>query len=205
VTRSDPDPGGGPTAAVVVVAWVATAALASFACLVLWTLIPLIFGWSSSVVLTGSMHPQIDPGDVVVCSPIKQAQIRVGSVIRFNDPAIQGRMLLHRVAAFDVNGSLRTKGDANERADSTPVPPASVVGLGRLRVPYVALPVIWWRNAEYLKLAAVAAVFVFLCAAAPFAFGPGPRASRSRTPPRHRRTGRRGAPPPRPGDPSGRE
>jgi signal peptidase I len=130
----------------------ATAVLAFGAGLVLWTLIPLAFGWSPSLVLTGSMTPSVRPGDVVVCSPIRRHTIKIGYVVRFQDPAEPQRFLLHRIARENDDGTLTTKGDANRDADSMPVTRAAVTGLGRLRVPFVGLPSLWWRDGEHERV-----------------------------------------------------
>jgi signal peptidase len=145
---------GDPAAALLSV--VATVGLAFGGGLLLWTLIPVLFGWSPTLVLTGSMTPSIRPGDVVVCSPVEGGQVRAGRVVRFRDPAQPGRYLLHRIARENSDGTLTTKGDANASADSTPVTRGAVTGLGRLRVPYVGLPSLWWREGQRVR----AVVFV---------------------------------------------
>jgi signal peptidase len=144
----------------------AAAILMFLAGLMMWTLLPLAFGWSSSVVMTGSMAPAIEPGDVVVTSPPRAGMSPLGQVVRFRDPAQPGRFLLHRIVAVTDDGGLTSKGDANPTADSTPVPPANVMGYGRLRVPWVGRPVLWLRAGAYGKLGVLCLGLLGLCAAA---------------------------------------
>jgi signal peptidase len=119
------------------------------------------FGWSSSVVISGSMSPAVEAGDVVVTSPVAGAAMVPGRVIRFHDPRRPGRYVLHRIAGSTGDGRLVTKGDANRIADVTPVPKGTVTGVWRLRVPYLGLPVLWWIRGEHLYLALMgAALFV---------------------------------------------
>ncbi|GAA2668826.1 signal peptidase I [Actinoplanes palleronii] len=113
----------------------------------------LLSGWSAAVVASGSMHPAVDTGDVVLMSP--PGRVRAGQVIRFRDPGRPGRTTLHRVARFDGRGRLITQGDANRVADHRPVPPGAVVGAARLRVPYLGWPVLWWIRGEYGKVVAL--------------------------------------------------
>ena len=47
----------------------------------------------------------------------------------------------------EVTG-FRTKGDANESADSTIVPVGNVYGVARLLVPYAGLPKAWFDNGQ---------------------------------------------------------
>ncbi|WP_433829638.1 signal peptidase I [Actinoplanes sp. CA-015351] len=137
--------------------------LAAAGGLLLWTLIPLLFGWSSSVVISGSMSPAVEAGDVVVTSPLPEDDVAVGYVIRFHDPNRPGRSILHRITQITENGRFVTKGDANRTADSIPIPAGSVTGMGRLRVPYVGLPMLWWLERDYPRLAVTALVVTVLC------------------------------------------
>ena len=149
--------------------------------LVVWTLLPATFGWSPTVVLTGSMRPAINPGDVVVVAPVPDKGLTPGYVIRFRDPAEPDRYLVHRVLRLNPDGTIVTKGDANQSEDSTPVALDEVSGMARLRVPYVGLPAIWLREHRYVTLAgAFAALVVALTGASAGWRRPGAA-------PRHRR------------------
>jgi signal peptidase len=134
----------------------AAAALATvIAGLVIWTLLPVVAGWQPSVIVSGSMTPNVRVGDVVVTSPVDVGKLRKHNVIRFADPAFPGRHLMHRIVATHPDGTITTRGDANQQADSTPVPAANVEGLARLRIPYVGLPQVWLQNGSYAQLAMV--------------------------------------------------
>jgi signal peptidase len=130
---------------------VMTAATAVFS-LFVWTLLPMLVGWSPSVVLTGSMLPAIAPGDIVVTAPAGDDPAAVGHVVRFVDPSRPERYLMHRVIKVNEDGTYVTRGDNNQSQDSTPVPPANVTGIARLRVPVVGLPVVWLHERRLLPL-----------------------------------------------------
>ena len=83
---------------------------------------PTFFGFSSSVVLTGSMSPDIEPNDVVISR--KQSRYAVGDIITFES---EGSSVTHRIVAADEEG-YRTKGDANNTADDMPVKQESITG-----------------------------------------------------------------------------
>jgi signal peptidase len=120
--------------------------------LFIWTVLPFVVGWSPSVVVTGSMAPQIMPGDIVVAAPIKPQTLQIGYVVRFHDPAHVHPFVMHRIVKMNDDGTLVTRGDANQSEDSTPVPRENVVGVARLRVPMIGLPAVWLRNGNYLQL-----------------------------------------------------
>ncbi|GLY02075.1 MULTISPECIES: signal peptidase I [Actinoplanes] len=138
----------------------ATAALTAGAGLVVWTLVPLLFGWSSSIVTGGSMRPAVQPGDVIISS--SPTRFQPGDVIRFRVPGRIGRPVLHRIVGVTPDGALLTKGDANAVVDGIPVPVGAVTGTGRWRVPWIGLPVVWWLNRDYPRLAAALTTVVLL-------------------------------------------
>lgn len=129
------------------------AALVVLGALTTFTLVPAAMGWRPDVILTGSMAPAIMPGDVVVSAPIKPRDIIPGRVLLVDNPLRPGELLLHRAVSITSNGSIITRGDANQSADSAPVPIASVRGLPRLRVPMIGLPALWVRDQQWGRLA----------------------------------------------------
>jgi signal peptidase len=134
--------------------------LATVSALLFWSVVPHLVGWSSEVVVSGSMMPRVAPGDVVVSQPVRAENLLPGQVILVANPARPGTLLMHRMVSRYPDGSLKTKGDANNEADSTPVPAAMVRGLPRLRVPYVGLPMLWLRQGQYRLLLLTALVLL---------------------------------------------
>ena len=127
------------------------------------TLLPLLFGWRPYVVESGSMAPRIKVGDVILAAPEHNPQKLLGRVTVFHDPEPDriGSIKSHRVVAINSDGTLTTKGDANQSVDSVHVPVSSVIGLGRLLVRYVGLPLIWAQKGEWIKFALLAASIWF--------------------------------------------
>jgi signal peptidase len=113
-----------------------------------WSVAPHLAGWRSQVVLTGSMQPRIHPGDLVLAAPVARGELKPGRVLLFRDPVHPGRTIVHRLVRYDDQGNIITKGDANRSEDSTPVAPSAVLGLPRLRVPYIGRPVVWERDGD---------------------------------------------------------
>ncbi|MDX6256209.1 MAG: signal peptidase [Frankiales bacterium] len=130
--------------------------------LAIWSVLPRAAGWSPSVVMTGSMEPRLHPGDVVLSAPATALTVMPGQIIVVTNPAMPSHQLVHRFVRFTSAGDLITKGDANRREDSSPVPPSSVRGLPRLRLPYIGLGIVWlhdhaWRQLGLAALAILAA------------------------------------------------
>lgn len=153
----------GPLAwALLVARTVATALVTVTVGLAIWSVLPRAAGWQPSVVMTGSMEPRLNPGDVVLSAPASALTVHPGEIILVTNPAMPSHQLMHRFLHYTPSGDLITKGDANPHADSTPVPPRSVHGLPRLRLPYLGLGVLWLRDHEWRQLSIVALLVLAL-------------------------------------------
>lgn len=100
--------------------------------------VPTLGGYCPLIVLTGSMEPEISSGDMIICHTIEPSEVKTGDVISFFDPEGNGlSVVTHRVVEIvQENGSLsfRTKGDANNVEDKTPVPAENLVGIYQTRI-----------------------------------------------------------------------
>ncbi len=98
--------------------------------------VPSIAGLSPMIVLTDSMVGDKDDsfngGDLIFVKTVKPEEIKVGDVISFFDPQGSGTAVVsHRVIEVineDGEISFKTKGDANNSADTVPVPSDKLVG-----------------------------------------------------------------------------
>jgi signal peptidase I len=146
-------PSPGPLAWVLLLARTLATVVVTVTCgLALWSVLPRAAGWQPSVVMTGSMEPRLNPGDVVLSAPASALTVHPGEIILVTNPAMPSHQLMHRFVRFTPDGDLITKGDANPNEDSTPVPPRLVHGLPRLRLPYVGLGVLWLRDHAWRQL-----------------------------------------------------
>lgn len=130
--------------------------------LVLIAFAPRLFGFQGSTIMSGSMEPLVSVGSVVLISPIDTDELRPGQVISFVNPADPDVRLFHRIVQINDDGTFTTKGDANDAPDSTPVPPENVIGVGRILVPWIGLPVVWIHYGDWLSVVCYALFLVFL-------------------------------------------
>ncbi|HEY0239479.1 MAG TPA: LamG-like jellyroll fold domain-containing protein [Friedmanniella sp.] len=121
-----------------------------------WGALPAAIGWHPTTVSSGSMLPRLHVGDIAVSRPLGSHIPPLTSVLLFHDPDHPGRLRMHRFVRIDDAGLLVTRGDANPEDDSTPISLGAVVGIGTLRVPWIALPIVWLRTGQWLYLALVA-------------------------------------------------
>lgn len=82
---------------------------------------PHVLGYRTMTMLTGSMAPMIEPGDVTVVTPLAVQDVTEGMVLTFHQPIGDRSLVTHRVIEVqrDAAGavSIRTQGDANAAAD----------------------------------------------------------------------------------------
>ena len=116
--------------------------LGALALLLAASVLPVLVGWQSSVVMSGSMAPALSPGDVAVVRPVDVDALTPGQVLLVDDPDLPGQLRLHRLVAVEAGG-LQLRGDANPTADGTLVDPAAVHGVVTLGLPLVGLPAVW--------------------------------------------------------------
>lgn len=107
--------------------------------------VPRLAGCETAVILTGSMTPIIQPGDVVIIRPVTDPNrdIQTGDVVTFREQ--DGSMVTHRVVLKSVSADtswLTTRGDANN-TDDAPIKVGQVVGKVIGLVSWIGYPINW--------------------------------------------------------------
>jgi len=93
---------------------------AALAVLATVTLAPRLGLFQVETVLSGSMEPLFEPGDLVVVFPEPLSDVRAGQVLSFHAPTPGHRVETHRVIRVIHPGAhpiIVTKGDANSAPD----------------------------------------------------------------------------------------
>ncbi|MFI7601491.1 S26 family signal peptidase [Actinoplanes sp. NPDC049681] len=126
---------------------VAIGLLAAAAAIIFWTAVPMIWGWTPAVIVSGSMSPLVHRGDIVVTSPpAADWQPVVGQVVTVPNPNKPGTTVTHRIAGFDEQGRLITRGDANGNEDRFRTARTEVRGIARLLVPRIGTATLLLRE-----------------------------------------------------------
>ncbi|MDF2547565.1 MAG: signal peptidase [Anaerosolibacter sp.] len=98
--------------------------------------IPNIVGYQPMSVLTGSMMPLLEPGDMIFVKEIETKEVEVGDVVTYR--VDQSTLVTHRVVeVIQENGELsfRTKGDANNTEDHALVTNEQLLGSLAFNIP----------------------------------------------------------------------
>jgi signal peptidase len=124
------------------VSWATTAVvLVLLALAVVLAVIPALNGGKALTVLTGSMSPTIQPGDVAVVFPVESfEEIELGDIVTFMPKPEDPTLVTHRAVSWgssaDGERILITRGDANG-ADDDPIKEKQVRAKVAYTVPWV--------------------------------------------------------------------
>jgi signal peptidase I len=124
----------------------------------------LVAGYRPVAVYSGSMRPTLGVGSLAVDRVVPASSVRVGDVITFDDPSVQGRLVTHRVVQIvrtKQGLAYRTKGDANAARDPWAVRLDGQVGRVAFNVP-VAGYVLWYLHTREVRGVLLTAFVVFL-------------------------------------------
>ena len=110
------------------------------------------FGFGFSPILTGSMEPQANAGDMYITRLVNAESLHVGDVIAVNNQTT-GVYYSHRITEIrTMNGIFRitTKGDANEIDDRDPymVAPNGQVSKVVFRAPWIGRPMVYMNTVQ---------------------------------------------------------
>ncbi len=128
--------------------------------------VPSIGHFLPLIVLTDSMYPQIQSGDLIICRTADPEDIAVGDVIAFFDPAGSGSSIVtHQVIEItEKDGSLawKTKGIANNTEDQLPVPAKNLVGVYNSRVPGLGNAALFMQTTQGLILCVICPIVLLV-------------------------------------------
>ena len=92
------------------------------------------------IVLTGSMAPAINVGDVIVTVPITQKEPQIDDVIAYQAKRFNGEnvaVFSHRIIGGDIENGFIVKGDANKSPDPQKPKAADILGVVLFTIPFV--------------------------------------------------------------------
>jgi signal peptidase len=124
--------------------------------------------WHATPVLSGSMRPGLQPGDVVITHRVPISDLQVRDVIVFPPPDEADRLTVHRIVKLERKGgttTVTTWGDANTIRD----PAVSLLGgttayrVTRI-VPVLGYPAMWLQNGDHGMLVISLGVILLIVA-----------------------------------------
>ena len=114
--------------------WIVTTVVAVA---IIWFAVGL-FPMQPTTIISGSMRPTLEVGDVVIIAKVSPDVIKPGDIIQFREA--EGVTTVHRVVEIqEIEGErvFVTQGDANSEPDANPVLPGNVVGKAVFDIPKI--------------------------------------------------------------------
>jgi signal peptidase I len=114
-----------------------------------WSLIAFLLSFSllnvsglikSQIVLTGSMSPAINPGDMVISTTPDKKAPKIGDVVVYSGKRLDGTKVAsfaHRIISGDGQTGFTVKGDNNPNADTQRPVVSEIEGVVLLTIPFV--------------------------------------------------------------------
>lgn len=124
--------------------------------------VPRVSGGETFTVLTGSMRPGLQPGDLLVIKATPVENISIGSVVSYQLNSGLSDVVTHRVVGISVapNGerNFQMQGDANNTPDAAAVRPVQIRGVLWYSLPFLGYlnSAISWEWHIWLLTGAVA-------------------------------------------------
>lgn len=118
------------------------------------------YGYAFLEVVSGSMEPTINVGDLVIINT-RDKEVSLDDVVTFTDTS--GSFVTHRVSE-SVESGLITKGDANNAEDEDIVKAENVVGKYVFRIPYFGVIIHSLQNPLTLMLILIIGIIICILA-----------------------------------------
>lgn len=98
---------------------------------------PSFLGIKTYVIISGSMQPELNIGDVVVVKKVAEEKMQIGDIISFREGQ---NVITHRIidiAEENENKLYKTKGDNNNSEDKTVISIDKIEGKVYTSIPYI--------------------------------------------------------------------
>lgn len=118
------------------------------------------YGYAFLEVVSGSMEPTINVGDLVIINT-RDKEVSLDDVVTFTDAS--GSFVTHRVSE-SLESGLITKGDANNAEDEDIVKAENVVGKYVFRIPYFGVIIHSLQNPLTLMLILIIGIIICILA-----------------------------------------
>lgn len=130
--------------------------------------VPSLFSISPMIVMTDSMEPKINGGDLIFVKKVAPEDVACEDIIAFFDPASKNKnsVVTHRVKEIivgeDGSISFRTKGDANNMVDRELVPADKMIGRYTFRLRGVGSLALFMQTTVGLIVCVIIPLFLLI-------------------------------------------
>lgn len=126
--------------------------------------VPDIIGIKPFIVLTGSMEPVINAGDLVIVKEVKENELKINDIIAFRYTK-EDVVLIHRIVGIEENEGktlFRTKGDNNETEDKLSIEYKNIEGIYSFRLSKIGAIAIFIRTQQGIAILLLSITTIFI-------------------------------------------
>jgi signal peptidase len=127
--------------------------------------LPLLLGYQLHFVVSDSMSPTVNKGDVVTTKMVDPMEISSGDIILFESKNNSNTLLLHRVQDKDSNTDnikFTTKGDSNKYNDFQTISASKVKGLYVYHIPRMGWVIDFMNHYQFYIFILLGVSFLFI-------------------------------------------
>lgn len=120
-----------------------------------------ILGYNAFIITTNSMSPQINQGDLIITTQIKEKDLVKNQVITFKR---NEEIITHRIIEIqEISGSKRyiTKGDNNNVEDLEKILYSEIEGVQIFRIPYLGKLIILLQNSTCIFILIILLILIY--------------------------------------------
>lgn len=118
---------------------------------------PSFLGIKTFVIVSGSMEPNLNVGDIVLIKTVDEQEIKVNDIISFREGQ---SIITHRIVEISEEEGIKkyiTKGDNNNAKDSNAVEYEEIEGVYIVKIPKIGWLVIFLKN----KIVIISIILIF--------------------------------------------
>lgn len=119
---------------------------------------PSFLGLKTYVVVSGSMVPKLNIGDVIIVKSVEKDELEIGDIISFR---INDSIITHRIVDI-VDDKFQTKGDYNNTPDTDLVQYENIEGKCYLVIPYLGKIVFALQNKILIIVIIILLYFIYM-------------------------------------------
>ena len=126
--------------------------------------VPDIIGIKPFIVLTGSMEPVINAGDLVIVKEVKENELKINDIIAFRYTK-EDVVLIHRIVGIEENEGktlFRTKGDNNETEDKLSIEYKNIEGIYSFRLSEIGKIAMFIRTQQGIAISLLSITTIFI-------------------------------------------
>ena len=126
--------------------------------------IPNLFGYKVFAIVSGSMEPTINIGDVIIVQEVKKEDLKVGDIITFKESDNTQATVTHRIVNITERNEetmYETRGDHNNTNDEKLVKYQDIEGIYKLKIEKIGNTFMKFKSGTFVIIVIIAGYLIY--------------------------------------------